>query len=313
MNRVHLFWLIALLAICAFAVSLVSLKKYGNISGLRSLASEVGSLQPYTGSQYECDVWPRDTGGDGKVTEDDWKQVGNFSVRLDIPVPGIEFQKADCSPYNTKGDGRILTSDWVTAGRVSKGLEALQIVGGPDHPITFVASITPTTVKQGESYTLTAKFIHRQTINSPDNSEKPYEGLLKYRQRLCRLDKPLDCNDWTDQTFLQPLVNGQLVTDIFSNAIYPLGIYELYFSSANPGQEGWGGQSQKLTLRVEPSSLFICPANYHFHPADTNKDCKIGISEITAFYALAGNAADIWRKGEKYYWDESTQTWKPRQ
>lgn len=85
---------------------------------------------------YEADVSPRPLGNnDGKVTIQDWVQVGRFFVGLDKLEAGSEFQRADCAPKETKGDGRISITDWVQAGRYAIGLDAVVVAGGPVQPI----------------------------------------------------------------------------------------------------------------------------------------------------------------------------------
>jgi uncharacterized protein (TIGR03437 family) len=85
---------------------------------------------------YEADVSPRPLGNnDGKVTIQDWVQMGRFYVGLDKADNGSEFQRADCAPANTKGDGRISIIDWVQAGRYASGMDAVVIAGGPTQPL----------------------------------------------------------------------------------------------------------------------------------------------------------------------------------
>lgn len=78
----------------------------------------------------EADVAPRPTGSGGVIVSD-WVQVGRFSVGLDIPAPGSEFQRADCAPRAALGDGQISVADWVQAGRYSVGLDPVVAPGGP--------------------------------------------------------------------------------------------------------------------------------------------------------------------------------------
>ncbi len=96
---------------------------------------------------YEADVSPRPLGNnDGKVTIQDWVQMGRFYVGLDNADNGSEFQRADCAPANTKGDGRISIIDWVQAGRYASGMAAVVIAGGPTQPIPGggALAVTPT-------------------------------------------------------------------------------------------------------------------------------------------------------------------------
>ncbi len=78
---------------------------------------------------YEGDVAPRPTGS-GTLVVSDWVQVGRFSVGLDTPALGSEFQRADCAPRSTLGDGQITVADWVQAGRYSVGLDSVIGAGG---------------------------------------------------------------------------------------------------------------------------------------------------------------------------------------
>ncbi len=79
---------------------------------------------------YEGDVAPRPNGS-GTLVVSDWVQVGRFSVGLDTPASGSEFQRADCAPRAALGDGQITIADWVQAGRYSVGLDPLTDAGGP--------------------------------------------------------------------------------------------------------------------------------------------------------------------------------------
>ena len=84
---------------------------------------------------YEADVMPRPSGkNDGTISINDWVMIGRFSVGLDTPAAGSEFQRADCAPRTTKGDGFLAVDDWVQAGRYFAGLDAVQTIGGPTAP-----------------------------------------------------------------------------------------------------------------------------------------------------------------------------------
>ncbi len=91
---------------------------------------------------YEADVAPRPNGSRTLLVSD-WVQVGRFSVGLDIPAAGSEFQRADCAPRNTMGDGRITVADWVQAGRFSVGLDSILVSGGA----TQLISALPNEIK----------------------------------------------------------------------------------------------------------------------------------------------------------------------
>ncbi len=84
---------------------------------------------------YEADVMPRPNGkNDGTISINDWVMIGRFSVGLDTPAAGSEFQRADCAPRTTKGDGLLAIDDWVQAGRYFAALDAVQTIGGPSAP-----------------------------------------------------------------------------------------------------------------------------------------------------------------------------------
>src|SRR6185436_7422307 len=82
---------------------------------------------------YEGDVAPRPTGS-GTLVVSDWVQIGRFSVGLDTPAPGSEFQRADCAPRAMLGDAQVTVADWVQAGRYSVGLDSVTAAGGPTSP-----------------------------------------------------------------------------------------------------------------------------------------------------------------------------------
>jgi hypothetical protein len=97
----------------------------GNSGGLSGMAYLSG---------LEADVAPRATGGDGEVSIIDWVQVGRFATGVDIPTPGVEFQRADCAPRATSGNGEVTIIDWVQAGRYATALDPPQPAGGPTTP-----------------------------------------------------------------------------------------------------------------------------------------------------------------------------------
>ncbi|GEM_PF-5059940 len=68
-------------------------------------------------------------------------------------------------------------------------------------------------------------------------------------------------------------------------------------------------KSNEITFNVKESFNTGKP----FHPADTNKDWSIVIGEVTAYGngAHAASAADIWKNGEKYTWDDKILNWIP--
>ncbi len=101
----------------------------GQRSGTITIANQVFTITQ-GGIGYEADVAPRPNGS-GTIVVSDWVQVGRFSVGLDTPSAGSEFQRADCAPRATIGDGKITVADWVQAGRYSVGLDPLTGAGGP--------------------------------------------------------------------------------------------------------------------------------------------------------------------------------------
>ncbi len=114
------------------------------LAGLAALVLTIAAVVPGQGmssSAYltpmnpECDVWPRETGGDGVVTKEDWQLISQFSVGALQPTPGLEFQKADCAPRSAGGDGKINVSDLVQAGRYVRGLDVLVPASGPTGPV----------------------------------------------------------------------------------------------------------------------------------------------------------------------------------
>jgi hypothetical protein len=81
---------------------------------------------------YEADVAPRPNGSNnGTIAISDWAQMGRFTSGFDVPAPGSEFQRADCSPRSTFGNGTITISDWVQAGRYASGLDPVTQAAGP--------------------------------------------------------------------------------------------------------------------------------------------------------------------------------------
>ena len=92
------------------------------------------------GQGYEGDTAPRSNGSNnGLVTISDWVQAGRFASRLDTPVPGSEFQRADSAPRETLGDGKLTLADWVQAGRYVAGFDAVTVAGGPTSAIEQTA------------------------------------------------------------------------------------------------------------------------------------------------------------------------------
>ncbi|MEW6499463.1 MAG: hypothetical protein AB1589_44400, partial [Cyanobacteriota bacterium] len=80
-----------------------------------------------------------------------------------------------------------------------------------------------------------------------------------------------------------------------------------------------GGYSLKVTLKgsnIPPSNEYMLTilspvVDKTYHPADTNKDLRITISELTAYgnKEHAASASNIWRNGEYYKW--SGTDWVP--
>lgn len=105
--------------------------------GLDSVQTAGGPTEPVK-IAYECDVWPRETAGDGRVTQEDYDLIGKLSVGSETAQKGLEFQKADSAVRSTLGDGQIVVSDWVQCGRYLSGLDPLTPVGGPTEPVSVV-------------------------------------------------------------------------------------------------------------------------------------------------------------------------------
>jgi hypothetical protein len=99
-------------------------------TGTVTIAGSTFTVTQNAFAELEADVAPRPAGS-GAVVVSDWVQVGRFSVGLDTPAQGSEFQRADCAPRATLGDGRITVADWVQAGRYSVGLDPPTPAGGP--------------------------------------------------------------------------------------------------------------------------------------------------------------------------------------
>ncbi|MDP1688774.1 MAG: hypothetical protein Q8L47_01425 [bacterium] len=61
-------------------------------------------------------------------------------------------------------------------------------------------------------------------------------------------------------------------------------------------------------------SFSIVTSLINFHPADTNSDYRIGISEVTAYgQALySASAQEIWKNSESYAWNQYTNDWMPQ-
>lgn len=96
---------------------------------------------------YEGDIMPAG-GGDNQVTLADWIKAGRLAAQLDVPAPGDETVRADCSPYVVDdvfigGDGAIGIGDWVEIGRLAAGLDPLLPQGGPGHGPGLAASAGP--------------------------------------------------------------------------------------------------------------------------------------------------------------------------
>jgi autotransporter-associated beta strand protein len=85
-------------------------------------------------ADWEADVAPRVTGGDGAVDVSDWIQLGRFAAALDVVQTGLEYQKADCAPKASGGDGQVDVTDWTQAGRYAAALDAWQSAAGPNEP-----------------------------------------------------------------------------------------------------------------------------------------------------------------------------------
>jgi hypothetical protein len=93
---------------------------------------------------YEGDVMPPG-GGDNQVTLTDWIKAGRFAARLDVPAPGDETIRADCSPYVVNdvfigGDGAFSLGDWIQIGRLAAGLDPIRPQGGPGQGLALAGA-----------------------------------------------------------------------------------------------------------------------------------------------------------------------------
>lgn len=88
---------------------------------------------PAIAPSYEADVQSRPN-GDGSIDDSDIQQIRRFSVGLDQPYQGSEFQRADCSPRNTSGDGDVDDGDIQQVRRYAVGLDTKQNAAGPTTP-----------------------------------------------------------------------------------------------------------------------------------------------------------------------------------
>ncbi len=86
------------------------------------------------------------------------------------------------------------------------------------------------------------------------------------------------------------------------------GILHDYGTTLSISGLGFSGN----TLTIVPSTT---PATYH--PADTNRDGRITISEVTTYRAFAGSdtaatqvASEIWKRGEVYTFDTTSNSYK---
>ncbi len=84
-----------------------SQKKIVSMDGVSGRVSNFDAL--------ECDVWPKGS-GDGRVSTEDYNLLGQMSVGAVVPLPGVEFQKADCAPAASGGDGVVNAVDLTQAG-----------------------------------------------------------------------------------------------------------------------------------------------------------------------------------------------------
>lgn len=96
----------------------------GNVAGALALEADVAPLPD----------------GNQALTVTDWVQVGRFSVGLDGPLTGGQFQRADCAPFGGLGNGALTVGDWVQAGRYVAGLDALEPAGGPSASLPALAA-----------------------------------------------------------------------------------------------------------------------------------------------------------------------------
>lgn len=116
----------------SFDDSLVA-RQVSDAAGATLRASFAGASLTLKPSEFEGDTAPR-AQSDRSLTITDWVLAGRYAAGLDIPTPGIEFQKADCAPRSTFGDGMITVTDWVQTGRYVARLDSLAVAAGPEGP-----------------------------------------------------------------------------------------------------------------------------------------------------------------------------------
>jgi hypothetical protein len=89
--------------------------------------------------------------------------------------------------------------------------------------------------------------------------------------------------------------------------------------AATIGIQCWGNSTTNIQDKTEDITVSFVTATSSttYHPADTNRDGRITISEVTTYRALAGSdtaaaqvASEIWRRGEVYTYDTVTNSFR---
>src|SRR3989344_3190609 len=104
---------------------------------------------------------------------------------------------------------------------------------------------------------------------------------------------------WDGATVWDSLVNGREIK-------VPPGKYKIYLVGNVAEKSG-------QTVSDMSDTSFKIGIDTTYHPADTNKDSRITVSELTAYGngQYAASASNIWRNGEAYRRDSAQQDWVP--
>ena len=104
---------------------------------------------------------------------------------------------------------------------------------------------------------------------------------------------------WDGATVWDSLVNGREIK-------VPPGKYKIYLVGNVAEKSG-------QTVSDMSDTSFTVGIDTTYHPADTNKDSRITVSELTAYGngQYAASASNIWRNGEAYRRDSAQQDWVP--
>ena len=98
-------------------------------------------------------------------------------------------------------------------------------------------------------------------------------------------------------------------TGISGNETRPLGNMT-HNETGLPGNENMSRPFENMTGNETGKMTY--------HPADTDRDYRISLSELTSYVSRYGendpyvqSASDIWRHAESYFWDSESQSWSP--